>query len=132
MIRVNWETLKDNLVKPVQGWNSLDPRLYKAYSIGRNRAYTDLGTYANKPGDHGYWPARAFDLGRKNRFFFLGYRYRPARRLFDFYVANHKRLNIDYVILGNKIWSRSRGLHSYTRDKSHYYHIHVSMYWPGK
>lgn len=130
MPKVNFQKIK--LVKPNQGWNSLDPRLYRAYSIARNRGYTDLGTYANKAGDHGYWPARAFDLGRKDRFLNLGFGYIKAARLMRFFVKHHKRLNIDYVILGMVIWSRRNGWHRYTRDKSHMYHMHVSMYWPGK
>lgn len=129
-MRIDLEKVR--LVEPKQGWRSLDHRLWKAYAIGRNRGYTDLGTYANKPGDHGYWPARAFDLGRKDRFRFLGWGYLKARRLVKFYVRYHRELNIDYVILGDRIWSRRRGWHAYTRDSSHFFHIHVSMWWPGK
>lgn len=123
---------KVKLVRPNQGWKSLHPRLWKAYSIARNRNYTDLGTYANKPGDHGYWPARAFDIGREDRFRFLGFKYIRAARLMRFYVKHHKELHIDYVILGMVIWSRRNGWRPYRGDRSHMFHMHVSMYWDGK
>ena len=131
MPRVN--LLKVRLVEPRQGWNSLDWRLWKAYAIAMNRGYTDLGTYANKPGDHGYWPARAFDIGRKDRFFNKGWNYIKARRLARFYWANREALNIDYVILGRKIISRRHPTwRPYTASTTHDWHMHVSMYWPGK
>lgn len=116
------------LVEPKQGFHSLDASLWLAYSMGRKRGFTDLGTYANKPGDHGTWPAFAFDLGRKDRFLFKGWGYIKARNLAKLYVDEHKALNIEYVILGRKIWSRSRPYwHALTTgDTSHDFHIHVS------
>jgi hypothetical protein len=115
------------LVKPDQGWTSLSANLWLAYSMGRKRGFTDLGTYADKPGDHGYWPARAFDLGRNNRFYNKGWNYLVARNLALLYVEHHKALNIDYVILGQRIWSRKYPYwHAFTRDTSHMWHIHVS------
>lgn len=120
------------LVRPNQGWSSLHKNLWLAYSMGRKRGFTDLGTYANKPGDHGYWPARAFDLGRRNRFYNKGWNYLVARRLFKHLVKHHKALGIDYVILGMWIWSRRNGFRRYNGDTSHMYHLHVSMYWDGK
>ena len=48
-----------NFVEPKQGFQSLHESLWLAYSMGRRRGFTDLGTYANKPGDHGYWRACA-------------------------------------------------------------------------
>jgi len=42
------------LVEPVQGFGSLHNSLHLAYSMGRQRGFTDLGTYVNKPGDHGW------------------------------------------------------------------------------
>jgi hypothetical protein len=96
--------------------------------MGRRRWFTDLGTYVDKPGDHGVGPpALAFDLGRKDRFLFLGWYYLPARRLAKRYVEHHDALHINYVILGNKIWSRAKPYwHYYGPDRSHYFHIHVS------
>lgn len=117
-----------HLVEPKQGFESLDASLWLAYSLGRKRGFTDLGTYAAKPGDHGTWPAHAFDLGRGNRFFNKGWNYLVARRLAKLYVRHHKALNINYVILGRRIWSRK---YPYwhplmTGDTSHDWHIHVS------
>lgn len=127
------------LVEPNQGFHSLAEELWLAYSMGRRRGFTDLGTYVNKPLDHGgrpghrHPPAWAFDLGRKNRFFNKGWNYLVARKLAKLYVEHHEALNIEYVILGDKIWSRSNPRwRYYGPDKSHYYHIHVSGHWPGR
>ena len=125
----NYRMKHGSLVKPKQGWDSLDKKLWLAYSMGRKRGFTDLGTYANKPGDHGVGPpALAFDLGDSNRFFFKGWEYIKARRLAKRYVQYHKQLSINYVILGRRIWSRQRPYwHTLTTgDTSHDFHIHVS------
>src|SRR3990167_11255664 len=89
------------LIEPRQGWDSLHKSLWLAYSMGRVRGFTDLGTYVNKPGDHGgspnptaHPPAFAFDLGREDRFFFKGWGYLKARRLAKLYVAEYEALNI--------------------------------------
>lgn len=117
------------LVEPVQGFDSLHHSLYLAYSMGRVRGFTDLGTYVNKPGDHGIGPpCYAFDLGRKDRFLFKGWGYLKARRLAKLYWANHQALSINYVILGQRLISRERPYwHPLTTgDTSHAFHIHVS------
>ena len=118
------------LVQPRQGWGSLHSSLHLAYSMAIQRGFTDLGTYVNKPGDHGWDDERrmalAFDIGRKDRFKFKGWQYLKAQALFWLYVKNHKALNIEYVILGMKIWSRNNGLRLYGGDRSHMFHIHVS------
>jgi len=117
------------LVEPRQGFDSLHKSLWLAYSMGRKRGFTDLGTYVNKPGDHGVGPpCYAFDLGRADRFFFKGWGYLKARRLAKLYVANYRSLSINYVILGRRIWSRSKPYwHPLTTgDTSHDFHIHVS------
>ena len=117
------------LIEPVQGFASLDRSLHLAYSIGRVRNFTDLGTYVDKPGDHGIGPpCFAFDLGREDRFLFKGWDYLKARRLAKLYVAEHDGLHINYVILGQRIWSRERPYwHALTTgDTSHAFHIHVS------
>lgn len=126
-----------HFVEPRQGFDSLCQELWLAYSMGRKRGFTDLGTYVNKPGDHGGHPrgsppAWAFDLGRKNRFFNKGWNYLVARRLAKLYVREYRALNIDYVILGMRIWSRARPYwHPLTTgDTSHQFHIHVSGYDP--
>lgn len=120
-----------DLVKPRQGWGSLHHSLHLAYSMGRKRSYTDLGTYVNKPLDHGWRDdirmARAFDLGRRNPLFWrMAYGQRAAWSFVSFLVENHEPLSIDYVIYRDKIWSRARGWHYYGPDRSHFYHIHVS------
>lgn len=115
------------LVEPKQGFESLHESLWLAYSMGRKRGFTDLGTYANKPGDHGYFPSYAFDLGREDRFLFKGWGYIKARRLAKLYWKYRAPLSVNYVILGRKIISRERPYwHVYTRDSSHMFHIHVS------
>ncbi len=123
------------LVEPIQGFSSLHESLHLAYSMGRVRGFTDLGTYVNKPLDHGGKPsarrppAWAFDLGRKDRFLFKGWGYLKARRLAKLYVANYKALNINYVILGKRIWSRSNGWQPYADSTgSHSFHLHISGY----
>jgi hypothetical protein len=120
------------LVEPTQGFHSLDSSLHLAYSIGRVRGFTDLGTYVDKPGDHGIGPpAFAFDLGRKDRFLFKGWDYLKARRLAKLYWAEHRALDIEYVILGHKIISREKPYwHYYGPDESHQFHIHVSGVYP--
>lgn len=116
------------LVEPNQGFSSLHHSLWLAYSMGRKRGFTDLGTYANKPNsDHNKWPSLAFDLGRNNRFFNLGWDYIVARKLAKLYVEHHEALHINYVILGKKIWSREYPYwHPFKRDTSHMWHMHVS------
>lgn len=127
------------LVQPRQGWSSLVEDLWLAYSIGRARGFTDLGTYVAKPLDHGGWPnppphppAYAFDLGREDRFLFRGWGYLKARRLAKLYVEHHRPLGINYVILGNRIWSREHPYwhHYEDKDHSHSFHIHVSGIHP--
>jgi hypothetical protein len=122
------------LVEPKQGFHSLHQELWLAYSIGRAHGFLDLGTYNPNsllPGggksDHAYLPAYAFDLGRNNRFFNKGWNYLVARRMARFYVREHQALNINYVILGDHIWSREKPYwHYYGPDRSHFFHIHVS------
>lgn len=116
------------LVEPNQGWGSLHRSLWLAYSMGRARGFTDLGTYVDKPGDHGIGPpCFAFDLGRKDRFLLKGWDYLKARRLAKLYWTHRQALNINYVILGRRIISRQIPYwHAYTRDDSHMFHMHVS------
>lgn len=123
-----------HFVMPNQGFGSLDGSLWLAYSMGRRRGFTDLGTFVNKGGDHG-WDvparrARAFDLGRTNRFFFKGFNYLVARRYCYLLAKNADALGIRYVILGDRIWHRNSRrweyFDNYSHDKSHDFHIHVS------
>lgn len=120
------------LVEPRQGWGSLHRSMHLAYSIGRKRGFTDLGTYVDKPLDHGWDDvhrmARAFDLGRRLPVFWrTKWGQRSAWAYCNLLVKEHQALGIDYVIFRDKIWSRR---HPYWRyygpDKSHFWHIHVS------
>lgn len=119
------------LVEPKQGFESLDAGLWLAYSMGRKRGFTDLGTHAKKPGDHGFWPAWAFDLGRPGWRGRFGFGWVAARLLARHYWRHHRALNINYVIVGRKIISRKHPTwRPYTRDTSHDWHIHVSGWHP--
>lgn len=117
---------KPKLVEPRQGWNSLHRSLWEPYSIGRNMGLSDLGTYnpasrlpSGGPSDHAAYPAMAYDLGVYPS---IGYKHPVARKYFDMMVG---RPEIEYIILGNKIWSKSRGLHEY-HSGGHENHVHVS------
>lgn len=114
--------------EPRQGLNSLHPTLHLAFSLGIARGYYDVGTYANKPGDHGKYPAWAFDLRRKGWVAWIGWGRRNAQKLANFYWENHEALNINYVIVGDEVISRSKPYwHPLTTgDTSHRWHIHVS------
>jgi hypothetical protein len=139
-IRRRYRAEHGALKQPRQGWTSLAQPLWLAYSIGIAHGFTDLGTYVAKALDHGGTdthrgpPAWAFDLGRKDRFLFKGWGYLKARRLAKFYWENHLALDIEYVILGHNIISRSRPYWHYYSDPSgsHSFHIHVSGHWPGR
>ena len=117
------------LVEPAQGWGSLERSLWLAYSIGRKRGYYDVGTYADKPGDHGIGPpCFAFDLRRRGWVARVGWGWINARRLAAFYWRHHDALSINYVIRGRSVISRSvpRWHRLATGDTSHDWHIHVS------
>lgn len=123
-----------SLVKPNQGWDSLHPNLWLAYSMVRKRGYYDVGTYVNKPLDHSWGDrhsepgmALAFDARRKGWVNWIGWGRRNAWKLANLLWDNHEALNINYVIVGNRIISRAKPYwHYYGPDKSHYWHIHVS------
>lgn len=120
------KTPATNLVEPKQGWNSLRRDLWEAFSIGRNRGLTDLGTYnpasrlpSGAPSDHAVYPAVAFDLG-----------FTPATGWNNLKASTYaremaKRPEVEYVICGDRIWSVSRGWHPYTAG-GHEGHVHVS------
>lgn len=117
------------LIVPVQGVNSLHPSLLPLFSLGRNMGLSDLGTYnpgstlpSGSPSDHAVFPALAFDLGVSPS---TGWSNDVGRTFF--YTAMGK-VEVEYVILGNRIWSRPRaaeGIRAYTGG-GHDNHVHVS------
>lgn len=122
-----WEPPPPPVVAPKQGFHSLSPALWEGFSLGRRMGLTDLGTYnpsstlpSGAKSDHAYWPARAFDLGFSPQ---IGWDNLNARAFFNSMV---ERPEVEYVILGNKIWSRDAGLHAYTGG-GHDGHVHVSQ-----
>ena len=119
------ESVKPKLVEPDQGFESLHPSLWKAYTIGRNMGLTDLGTFnpasrlpSGAASDHAVYPAFAFDLGIDPD---TGWNNLKARTYVQRVVGKPE---IEYVILGSRIWT-SRGWGSYTAG-GHYNHVHVS------
>lgn len=118
--------LPQELVEPTQGFASLTSSLREAYSLGRHMGLSDLGTYnpssrlpSGAPSDHAVWPAYAFDLGVEPD---TGYD-NPVGRAF--FTAMIGRPEVEYVILGDHIWSRSQGVHFYSGG-GHANHCHVS------
>lgn len=117
------------LVKPKQGFDSLRPDGWAAYTMGRRLGLSDLGTYnptSTLPGggksDHAYDPARAFDLGLTAK----GTRERARW----FYRQMRGRPEVEYVIFERKIWSRANGERTYTAG-GHETHVHVSLRHPA-
>lgn len=116
------------LIAPIQGLASLDKKLWTDFSTGRHMGLTDLGTFnpsstlpSGAPSDHAVWPACAFDLGVSPD---TGYANPTGRKFFDLMSG---RPEVHYVILGDKIWSREMGLHSYSGG-GHMNHVHTSGY----
>lgn len=128
------------LVEPRQGWDSLAEPLWLAYSMSIKRAYYDVGTYVNKPGDHGGTdrhrgpPAWAFDLRRTGWLGRFGFGWVAAQVWARYLWRNHRALAIEYVIVGRKIISREKPYwHPLTTGStSHDWHIHCSGHWPGR
>jgi hypothetical protein len=114
---------------PNQGWRSLHSSLHKAYTIGRSYGFSDLGTYngasllpSGARSDHAVYPAFAFDLGIDPD---LGWYHEKARQYVQHLANNAYELGVEYVILGDKIWSRYNGW-GYYGSGGHMNHIHVS------
>lgn len=109
-----------------EGPASLAQGLWPLFGYALEQGFTNLGTHnaaSRLPGggmsDHASYPANAFDLGFSGG---GGFKNKKARAMFWFMT---KQPGVEYVILGDKIWSRSRGLHAYTSG-GHDTHIHVS------
>lgn len=115
------------LVEPKQGFESLHRSLWQAFSEGRRRGLTDLGTYnpesqlpSGAPSDHAVYPAYAFDLGIDPD---TGWANLKARA---YAIWTAGRPEVEYVILGNRIWtSRTKFWGSYYNG-GHMNHVHVS------
>jgi len=112
------------MAEPRQGWNSLVKYLWDEYSLGVSvyKMY-DLGTYnpasrlpSGRRSDHAFYPAKAFDLG---------FRPYPNKNAYLFFKEMNGDPEIEYVIYGNLIWSRSKGLHKYSYG-GHTNHVHTS------
>lgn len=116
-------------IVPIQGWSSLHSSLHQDFSLGRNMGLSDLGTYnensnlpSGAPSDHAVWPAYAFDLGVEPD---TGWNNDVGR---SFFLTMMGKPEVEYVILGNRIWSRPRaseGIRSYYGG-GHDNHVHVS------
>jgi peptidoglycan hydrolase-like protein with peptidoglycan-binding domain len=126
--------LPPELIEPYQGWSSLHSSLHEAYSLGRHMGLKDgpglaSGTYnpnsrlpSGAKSDHALYPARAFDLDIAPD---TGWQNDPARAFFYLMVG---RPEVNYVILGDRIWSRERaseGVRLYSGG-GHANHVHVS------
>ena len=117
------------LVEPNQGWSSLSKTLWQAYSLCRNSgsSFIDLGTYnpasrlpSGAPSDHAVYPAMAFDIGIEPD---TGWNNLKARAL----AMRLVRLpEVEYVILGNRIWTDWRKFWGSYTSGGHQNHIHVS------
>lgn len=117
------------LEEPYQGFDSLSKILWPLYSVGikmglRDGPGTASGTYnpasrlpSGRKSDHAYYPARAFDLDTTK------IKSAQAWKYFNHCVGKPE---VEYVIYETKIWSRSRGLHTYTAG-GHGDHVHVSQ-----
>lgn len=117
---------KPRYVEPKQGFGSLDQSLWELFSAGRHMGLTDLGTFnpasrlpSGRPSDHAVYPARAFDLGFSPA---TGNKHPVASEFFKLCVG---RPEVQYVILGSRIWSHQSGIYSYTGG-GHEGHVHVS------
>lgn len=127
LLREYSAAMAPKLVEPNQGFSSLHSSLWKAYSLGRSMGLSDLGTYnpastlpGGGPSDHSVYPAYAFDLGIEPD---TGWDNEVARR---FALAATNDPAVEYVILGDRIWTNDgRGWHTYYSG-GHLNHVHVS------
>jgi peptidoglycan hydrolase-like protein with peptidoglycan-binding domain len=126
--------MPSELIEPYQGFASLHSSLHEAYSLGRHMGLRDgpglaSGTYnpnstlpSGAKSDHALYPSRAFDLDIGPD---TGWQNAPARA---FFYAMLGRPEVNYVILGDRIWSRARaseGVRLYSGG-GHQNHVHVS------
>ncbi len=115
------------LIAPRQGSSSLHSSLHQAFSLCRNMGLSDLGTYnpasrlpSGGLSDHAVYPARAFDCGIWPQ---TGMDNPTGRSAFYAMVG---RPEVEYAILGDRIWtSDGRGVHAYGSG-GHENHLHTS------
>lgn len=127
LMREYAESVAPKLVEPRQGFHSLSPSLWQAFSEGRRRGLSDLGTYnpdsrlpSGRPSDHAVYPAMAFDLGIDPD---TGWNNLKGRA---YAIWTAGRPEVEYTILGNRIWrGRYRVWGSYYNG-GHLNHVHVS------
>lgn len=122
-----WKPPPPPLVEPIQGFDSLHQSLWSIYSLGRNMHLFDLGTWnpnstlpSGAKSDHAVYPAYAFDLGFDPD---IGWKHDVARSFF--YACLH-RLEVEYVILGDRIGFRRTGTVQTYGSGGHWNHVHVS------
>jgi hypothetical protein len=118
---------KPELVEPDQGFHSLHISLWPAYSLCRTSGLTDLGTYnpasklpSGAPSDHAVYPALAFDCGIDPD---TGWQNLKARAVALLVVKDPA---VEYVILGNRIWTDWRKAWGAYYGGGHMNHLHVS------
>lgn len=118
---------KPKLVEPDQGWSSLHESLWEPYSICRLAGLTDLGTYnpastlpSGAKSDHAVYPAFAFDCGIDPD---TGWQNLKARAVA---VRLVKFEAVEYVILGDRIWTDWRKAWGAYYSGGHLNHIHCS------
>lgn len=115
------------LIAPNQGFASLHRSMWRVYSEGRRRGFTDLGTWnpasrlpSGRPSDHSVYPAYAIDFGIDPD---TGWNNLKAR-MFAIWLV--KQPEVEYVILGDRIWTSWRQFWGRYRSGGHMNHIHVS------
>lgn len=118
---------RPTLVEPDQGWVSLHSSLHRVFSEGRLRGMGDLGTWnpasklpSGRPSDHAVYPAFAFDLSIEPD---TGWSNLTARAYCLWAV---KQPEVEYVILGNRIWTDWRKVWGAYYSGGHTNHVHVS------
>lgn len=121
------ESVRPKLIEPNQGWHSLHSSLWRAYSEGRHRGLLDYGTYnpasrlpSGRLSDHAVLPAYAFDLGFTPT---TGWNNLKARA---YAIWTAGRPEVEYTILGNRIWRGRFRVWGAYYNGGHLNHVHVS------
>lgn len=127
LMRQYRDDIAPKLVEPRQGFHSLSSTLWRAFSEGRHRGLSDLGTHnpasrlpSGRPSDHAVYPAMAFDLGIEPD---TGWNNLKARA---YAVWTSGRPEVEYTILGNRIWRGRYKVWGSYYSGGHLNHVHVS------